>query len=390
MSLEQAKRLAGSATAGAISAATAAGGLLARGVSASARVLVPSTSVHPRERITFASLSRIDVANGGESAQAMLLLLLGYAEGWQAWALEDGRPRELTSKRDNSAVALLAMLPDPRPGMADVLLEARPLVGVVHAPQPQPPRTSPPINVAADPSALPSVVEQRRQALTLRLYSLRSHGYVRTLTFHQPILALHASERLLVVALPGQVQALDAGSLQPLFTCLAYLPPTVHRPFLQQGGGGEPSQHRQGGAEAAEAVATLAPLALGSRWLAYASNQAVAVESNQATAQRIPLRTTSALARRASGGSSSAVATATQVGASSRTGSGGGFTTAGMSEAALLAAQKGGQQLKAGLTAVGSASFKYLSNHYQQWRGSGMVQQSGMEVDEVRVDPWAC
>jgi hypothetical protein len=52
----------------------------------------------------------------------------------------------------------------------------------------------------------------------------------------------------------------------------------------------------------------------------------------------------------------------------------------------LQAASKGGQQLKAGLSAAGSASFKYLSQQYQSWRAGGQPQQQrDLDAAEVRT-----
>ena len=51
---------------------------------------------------------------------------------------------------------------------------------------------------------------------------------------------------------------------------------------------------------------------------------------------------------------------------------------------ALQVATRSGQQLKAGLTAVGSAGYRYLSQQYQSWRGQGQ-QQLQRDADALEV-----
>lgn len=168
-----------------------------------------------------------------------------------------------------------------------------------------------------------------QQQHSLLLYSLRSHGYVRTLSFGGEVLAVQASGRVVVVALRGQLQAFDACTLHHTFSCLTYTPPAP-LPLAQASSGtrsrqqrqqqfvtdglvssaasdGSQHQHHQqaaaagsprAGAAQAAAAAGLAPFALGPRWLAYAADTPVPQASGQAVAQRLPL------ARRDSAGSS--------------------------------------------------------------------------------------
>ena len=222
---------------------------------------------------------------------------------------------------------------------------------------------------AAGPSAAGAVQQQQYNLL---LYSLRSHGYVRCLTFSSEVLGVQASGRLLVVALRGQLQAFDACSLQHTFSCLTYTPPA---PALLPGGAGDsgrqqqfvtasssdgfttPNQQQQGQgggssnasaavAAAAAAAAALAPFALGPRWLAYASDSPVPHAGGQAVAQRLPLSRRDSTSASASasfsggldsglgGGSGGSGQLDAASGAAAR-GAGNGLTQAAVADAAL-------------------------------------------------------
>lgn len=268
---------------------------------------------------------------------------------------------------------LLTTLPEPRCGAVDVLHESRPLLAVV------PGQRLSAVQLGAADAGVHQQQEQpaeREQGQhSVRLYSLRSHGFVRALAFHHPVLGMQASERLLVVALPGQIQAFDCSSLQHTLTCLTYAPPLAQRPsFITQAGRLQPVAATA--LQAGEAPPV--PFALGPRWLAYASDQACS-EISLAVAQRVPLGSSSAARRR--GSTPAAQQSAGVHGSGAPAPGSSGLTAAAVSEAALQAAQRGGQQLRAGLTAVGSASIKYISHLHHQWRGQG--QQGSAEAEEV-------
>ena len=234
---------------------------------------------------------------------------------------------ELGSLPPLAAARLLEVLPPPRSCGADeeggdVLQGDRPLLAVVPAAEP--------------PPGLGALGLQAHHSV--QLYSLRSHGYVHeplcTLSFSGEVLGMQASERLLVVALRGQLQAFDAATLQHTFSCLTYVPPPpllrqlsrsgssgssrrqqVQQQFVTEGlvssassAGSEVSHPQQaGGGGAADApaaqapAAPLAPFALGPRWLAYAADTPVPAASGQAVAQRLPLARRDCSSGRASG-----------------------------------------------------------------------------------------
>ncbi|KAI7838484.1 hypothetical protein COHA_007747 [Chlorella ohadii] len=365
--------------------------LIAKGVRAA---LADNSDKEPVRFLKFAELEWCGDGSGeggpgsssGDSAQRRLpVLLVGLATGFQVWSLDGANPAELVSRRDGP-VKLLEVLPPPRCSgeeeACDALCGDRPLLAVV-------PATEPPgsLHSAAGRSLAAGAAQAQREAQQhlVQLYSLRSHGFCRTLSFSSEVLGLQASGRLLVVALRGQLQAFDAATLQHTFSCLTYVPPPP--PLRQASRGGAAAGRRQqqfvteglssstssAGSEAAyqqQAAAggaagdpagaqapapALAPFALGPRWLAYAADTPVPAASGQAVAQRLPLARRDSGSSRASGG------------AEGESGGGPGLTRAAVADAALQAAAKGGQQLRAGLAAVGSASFRYLSQQYTSW-----------------------
>lgn len=93
---------------------------------------------------------------------------------------------------------------------------------------------------------------------SVQLYSMRSHSYVHALTFKTQILGLKCSTRLLVVALDSQIHAYDAITLQHTFSAVTYSVSAALSTWASD----------------VTTAGLPAPMALGSAWLAYASNQA--------------------------------------------------------------------------------------------------------------------
>lgn len=332
------------------------------------------------------------------------VLLVGLDSGFQVWRLDGDNPAELVSRRDGP-VKLMEAVVEPRAGegeaLHDELRGERPVLAVVPAPQGAAPLLQP-LGGGQQTGHLPAPAAQQQHSMqhSVQLYSLRSHGYVRSLSFGGEVLGVASSGRLLVVALRGQLQAFDACTLQHTFSCLTYTPPTP--PPTPAGSTPSARQQRQqhqfvtagltssgssatsdgpqqqplpaAGAPAASPapVVALAPFALGPRWLAYAADTPVPLASSQAVAQRLP-----SLGRQESHGSvglESDVSAGTPLG-TSPSGRTGVLTSAAVADAARAAASKGGQQLKAGLGAVGSASYRYLSAQYSTWRQGGPQAQ---------------
>ncbi|XP_077219382.1 autophagy-related protein 18g-like isoform X2 [Tasmannia lanceolata] len=185
------------------------------------------------------------------------VLLLGYTNGFQVVDVEDAsNVRELVSKRDGP-VAFLQMQPIPVKSEAhEGFIASHPLLlvvagdesnssGLVHgahfnglirdsASDPQPGNSVP----------TPTVV---------RFYSLRSHSYVHVLRFRSAVYIIRCSPRIIAVALAAQIYCFDAVTLESKFSVLTYPIPQVGQGLIGVNIG-------------------YGPMAVGPRWLAYASN----------------------------------------------------------------------------------------------------------------------
>lgn len=133
--------------------------------------------------------------------------------------------------------------------------------------------TRPLLAVVPTPSSNGTVGSSKQPAAQqhcVRLYSLRTQGYVKTLTFSSEVLSVLCSSRVLVVALKAQLQAFDAVTLEHTFSCLTHCPPPSRQPLQPQQQAVQPGHEGQ---DAAPPLLTSAPCALGPRWLAYAADQ---------------------------------------------------------------------------------------------------------------------
>ncbi len=170
------------------------------------------------ERVLSASFGVLE-APGGAHCRVLLLV---YASGWQAWEVETaGACRELVSLRDG---AVTSVLPVPHPersvarcddaadGEAALPDDARPLVAVAGPDAPPPPpaeELAEGAEGAGAPLALPHC-----GASAVRFFSLRRQEYVKTCAFRSPVLALRATPRVVAVALESQVYGLDTATLE--------------------------------------------------------------------------------------------------------------------------------------------------------------------------------
>jgi hypothetical protein len=88
----------------------------------------------------------------------------------------------------------------------------------------------------------------------VELFSLRTRAAAHVFRFSSRVVSVQASARALLVGLEAQIHVYDATTLSSIFTGVTYPLPA-----------GLASIH--------DSHAWAAPLALGPRWLAYASNQ---------------------------------------------------------------------------------------------------------------------
>ncbi|XP_067866847.1 breast carcinoma-amplified sequence 3 isoform X4 [Heterodontus francisci] len=156
-----------------------------------------------------------------------LLLLIGYADGMQIWSIPmSGEAQELYSVR-NGPIRTARVLPAPQTGLhkIDNFAEKRPLLGVCKS-----------TGSAGPPYCC------------VDLYSLRSGEMVKSIQFKTPIYELHCNKRVLVVVLQEKIATFDSCTFTKKFFVTSCFPCPGPNPN---------------------------PVALGSRWLAYAENKLI-------------------------------------------------------------------------------------------------------------------
>ncbi|XP_043574030.1 breast carcinoma-amplified sequence 3 isoform X1 [Chiloscyllium plagiosum] len=156
-----------------------------------------------------------------------LLLLIGYADGMQIWSIPmSGEAQELYSVR-NGPIRTARILPAPQTGLhkIDNFAEKRPLLGVCKS-----------TGSAGPPYCC------------VDLYSLRNGEMVKSIQFKTPIYELHCNKRVLVVVLQEKIATFDSCTFTKKFFVTSCFPCPGPNPN---------------------------PIALGSRWLAYAENKLI-------------------------------------------------------------------------------------------------------------------
>ncbi|TSN39287.1 Breast carcinoma-amplified sequence 3 [Bagarius yarrelli] len=166
----------------------------------------------------------------GSGVDPPLCLMIGYADGMQIWSVSlTGEAQELFSVR-HGPVRAARILPAPRitgPANTDNFAEKRPLLAVCKSTGSS--GTSPPY-------------------CCVDLYSLRTGEMVKSIQFKTPIYDLHCNKRILVVSLQEKIAAFDSCTFTKKFFVTSCYP--CPGPNLN-------------------------PIALGSRWLAYAENKLI-------------------------------------------------------------------------------------------------------------------
>ncbi|CAL8470762.1 g10304 [Coccomyxa elongata] len=279
--------------------------------------------------VKFGELEYTPSKRNGIKTVRRTVLLVGYVTGFQLWDLDSGAPNLLVSRREGP-VRFLEVLPLPQreDTESSPLHGMRPCLAIVPVEGAQP--TSPSAN-ARESSLGSDGLESAGFPGLVQLYTLRTHSVIRTLTFTSRVLSVRASPRLLIVALDAQVMAFDASTLQRTFSVVTYPAPCTR----QLVDGERP------------APGTAVPIALGPRWLAYASNQAV---SGCAVPHSVVPASTRPTGGRLAGYESV-----------------GGYARA--------AAKTGGKHL----LGLGEAGFKYVSSQVGQWRSGSWEGASARE-----------
>ncbi|KAL6208518.1 hypothetical protein ACLB2K_019467 [Fragaria x ananassa] len=233
-------------------ASTVASTVRSAGASVAASI---SASEDHKDQVTWAGFDRLEL---GHSAFKRVLLL-GYLNGFQVFDVEDASNySELVSKRDGP-VSFLQMQPYPAASDdKEGFRASHPLLLVV----------------AGDDTNGSGVVQNHSNLgglgrdghveswpgnpvsspTAVRFYSLRFHSYVHVLRFRSAVCMIRCSPRIVAVGLASQIYCFDALTLENKFSVLTY-------PVPQLAGQGSSGFNVGYG-----------PMAVGPRWLVYASN----------------------------------------------------------------------------------------------------------------------
>ncbi|XP_071992531.1 BCAS3 microtubule associated cell migration factor isoform X4 [Engystomops pustulosus] len=158
-----------------------------------------------------------------------LLLMIGYSDGLQVWSIPvSGEAQELFSVR-HGPVRSARILPSPQISSqkADSFSEKRPLLGMCKS---------------------TGSCSTSQPFCCVDLYSLRTGEMVKSIQFKTPIYDLHCNKRVLVVVLQEKIAAFDSCTFTKKFFVTSCYP--CPGPNMN-------------------------PIALGSRWLAYAENKLI-------------------------------------------------------------------------------------------------------------------
>lgn len=217
------------------------------GVSVAGSIAGDSSDDLHKDQVLWASFDGIEL---GSSLRRVLLI--GYSNGFQVLDVNDAsNVTELVSRRDDP-VTFLQIQPIPAKSVErEGYRASHPMLLVV----------------ASDEASYPGPVQNGRDGFvdhqsgnvlasptTVRFYSLRSHNYVQVLRFRSTVYMVRCSPQIVAVGLAAQIYCFDALTLENKFSVLTY-------PVPQLGGQGINGVNIGYG-----------PMAVGPRWLAYASN----------------------------------------------------------------------------------------------------------------------
>eukprot|EP01018_Ginkgo_biloba_P014183 Gb_13732 [translate_table: standard] len=222
-----------------------------------------------REQVQWAGFDKLELAE----TNVRRVLLLSYLNGFQVLDVEEAdNVRELVSKRDGP-VTFLQM--QPRPITSDAsdggFIVAQPLLlivtgdGTVNGGIGQ---GGFGVGYSRDVGSPPQALSNNFVPTMVRFYSLRSHSYVHALRFRSAIYVVRCSPRIVAVALAAQIYCFDAASLQNIFSVLTYPIP-------------------QGNQVSGGVNIGYGPMAVGSRWLAYAANHALVSNTGRVSPQHL-------------------------------------------------------------------------------------------------------
>ncbi|EOA39592.1 hypothetical protein CARUB_v10008219mg [Capsella rubella] len=227
-----------------------------------------SSSEDDKDEVTWAGFGILELA------QHVIrhVLLLGYQNGFQVFDVEDASNfNELVSRR-GGPVSFLQMQPLPaRSGDHEGFGNSHPLLLVVARDDTN---GTPLAHSFSQNGSLPRDGNSDSKAgdainypTTVRFYSLRSHSYVYVLRFRSSVCMIRCSSRVVAVGLANQIYCFDALTLENKFSVLTYP---------------APQPVRQG---TTRVNVGYGPMAVGPRWLAYASKSSMSLKTGRLSPQ---------------------------------------------------------------------------------------------------------
>ncbi|XP_010522679.1 PREDICTED: autophagy-related protein 18g isoform X2 [Tarenaya hassleriana] len=240
-----------------------------RSAGASVAASISSAEDH-KDQVTWAGFDKLEI---GPSI-VRHVLLLGYQNGFQAFDVEDASNfSELVSERDGP-VSFLQMQPLPsRSGDHEGFGNSHPLLLVVAGDGKN--CTTLGRNcfhsggLVRDNKADSVSGNNVNYPTSVRFYSLKSHSYVHVLRFRSSVCMVRCSSQVVAVGLATQIYCFDALTLESKFSVLTY-------PIPQLVGQGTISVNVGYG-----------PLAVGPRWLAYASKSPMSMKTGRLSSQSL-------------------------------------------------------------------------------------------------------
>ncbi|KAM7472749.1 hypothetical protein LguiA_010932 [Lonicera macranthoides] len=284
--------------------------------------------------VLWACFDRLEL----NSSTIKRVLLLGYSNGFQVLDVEDSsNVSELVSKRDDP-VTFLQMQPIPEQSKGcEGFSMSHPLLLVVASEETS---SLGPMKNGRDVHANSQMGNLVHSPTAVRFYSLRSHNYVHVLRFRSTVYMVRCSPRIVAVGLAAQIYCFDALTLENKFSVLTY-------PVPQLGGQGLVGVNIGYG-----------PMAVGSRWLAYASNNPLLSNTGRLSPQNLS--------------PSPGVSPSTSPGSGS-----------------LMAryAMESSKHLATGLINLGDMGYKTLSKYCHDGSNSPVSSNSSWKVGRVAVHP---
>ncbi|XP_022932458.1 autophagy-related protein 18h-like [Cucurbita moschata] len=225
-----------------------------RSASATVAASISGDAHDHKDQVLWAGFDRLELS----PSFFKHVLLVGYTNGFQVLDVEDApNVSELVSRRDDPAT-FLQMQPLPAESAAgqEGFGASHPILLVV----------------ACDETQSSGLMQSDRNGLVrdgypnghsenitlsptaVRFYSLKSRSYVHVLRFRSTVYMIRCSPKIVAVGLASQIYCFDALTLESKFSVLTY-------PVPQLGGQGPTGVNIGYG-----------PMAVGPRWLAYASN----------------------------------------------------------------------------------------------------------------------